>query len=102
MNGHVNADPSNSSEEESEFSDAESEEEIQSQEDPMVAAEQAKEAGNVQFKEQRYGNAIDLYTKAHGECLVSDLSGPAGLLIGTRIRRTPLAWMRLFSRNLQN
>lgn len=70
MNGHVDAETSDSSEEE--FSDAESEEEVEPQEDdPIVAAERAKEAGNLQFKQQRYGNAIDLYTQAHRECLVS-------------------------------
>lgn len=31
-----------------------------------MAAERAKEEGNVQFKLQRYGMAIDLYTKAYG------------------------------------
>lgn len=53
-----------------EYSEVESDEEVveEVQEDPLVAAERAKEEGNVQFKQGRYGNAIDLYTKAHGMC----------------------------------
>lgn len=33
--------------------------------DPLVAAEQAKEEGNVEFKLGHYSKSIDLYTKAH-------------------------------------
>jgi hypothetical protein len=90
MNGHVDAETSNSSDEE--FSDAESEEEVESQEDLIVAAERATEAGNVQFKQQRYGNALDLYTQAHRECLVSNRVSCPPLLIGAHIRHTRLAW----------
>lgn len=54
------------------YSDVESEEEVveEVKEDPLAAAERAKEEGNTQFKLQRYGNAIDLYTKAYGMCSV--------------------------------
>ncbi|KAF8316628.1 TPR-like protein [Clavulina sp. PMI_390] len=77
-NGKNGAGSSGSSEEE--LSDAESgeeedddeeeeeeeeEAEPEPEEDPVVVAERYKEEGNVQFKQQRYGNAIDLYTKAH-------------------------------------
>ncbi|KAF8075276.1 hypothetical protein FPV67DRAFT_1665998 [Lyophyllum atratum] len=34
------------------------------EEDPVARAEKVKEAGNVAFKAARYGEAIDLYTKA--------------------------------------
>lgn len=76
MNGEQDAESSGSVDED--FSDAESveeeeeeEEEAEPQEDPLVAAERAKEEGNVQFKQQRYGMAIDLYTRAHGALSLS-------------------------------
>ena len=39
----------------------------ESPEDPIVAAARLKDEGNEKFKIGKYGEAIDLYTKAHGE-----------------------------------
>ena len=37
--------------------------------DPIAEGERLKEEGNVAFKAKRYGEAVDLYTKAIGEFL---------------------------------
>jgi hypothetical protein len=46
--------------------------------DPLVAAELAKEEGNTKFKVRKYGEAIDLYTKASSESLTRIYSGVCG------------------------
>lgn len=71
-NGAEEAESSGDGSEDEEFSEAESEqeEELEEQEDPLIAAERAKEEGNTQFKQQRYGMAIDLYTRAHGASFI--------------------------------
>ena len=55
------------------------EEEIPEEEvDPVVAAELAKEEGNARFKVKKYGEAIDLYTKASSESLTHISCGVCG------------------------
>ena len=53
----------------SQFSVSEQSDVVESPEDPIVAAAQLKDEGNVKFKVKKYGEAIDLYTKAHGESI---------------------------------
>lgn len=45
------------------------EEFLEQEVDPVVTAELAKEEGNAKFKVKKYGEAIDLYTKAASESL---------------------------------
>ena len=55
----------------SQFSVSEQSDVVESPEDPIVAAAQLKDEGNAKFKVKKYGEAIDLYTKAYGEIILS-------------------------------